>query len=59
MMATMLRNLLLASIAGVLIPLGLHRMGRDPAFGSSVILTAITDCKGFFPFLGLTAVFLF
>lgn len=59
MTAAMLLNLLIASIAGVCIPLALHRMGRDPAFGSSVMLTAITDCMGFFVFLGLATVFLF
>jgi magnesium transporter len=58
MTTAMLLNLLIASIAGVFIPLGLHRLGRDPAYGSSVILTAITDCMGFFLFLGLAATFL-
>jgi Mg/Co/Ni transporter MgtE len=41
----------IASVAGVLIPYGLHKLGRDPVMGSSVILTAITDSMGFFTFL--------
>ena len=51
----MLLNLLLGALAGLLIPLAMQRMGRDPAIGSSVILTAITDSGGFFIFLGLAA----
>jgi magnesium transporter len=53
-----LLNLLLAAMAGVLIPLTLHRFGRDPVMGSGVMLTAITDSAGFFIFLGLAAIFL-
>ena len=37
---------------------GLHATGRDPAHGSSVLLTFITDAMGFFLFLGLASVFL-
>jgi magnesium transporter len=51
-------NLLVAALAGVTIPLGLHAAGRDPAHGSSVLLTFVTDAMGFFLFLGLAAVFL-
>ncbi len=58
MLAAMILNLLLASIAGVFVPFLLQRMGRDPAFGSSVVLTAITDSMGFLIFLGLATVFL-
>ena len=54
----MLLNLLLGALAGLLIPLAMQRMGRDPAIGSSVLLTAITDSGGFFIFLGLAALFL-
>jgi magnesium transporter len=36
----------------------LHKLGRDPVMGSSVMLTAITDSMGFFIFLGLAAAFL-
>ena len=58
MAAAMLLNLLLAARMGVAIPLTLHRLGRDPAMGSSVLLTFITDGMGFFIFLGLATVFL-
>ena len=51
-------NLLVAALAGVMIPLGLHAAGRDPAHGSSVLLTFITDAMGFFLFLGLATAFL-
>jgi magnesium transporter len=52
-------NLVVAALAGVLIPLALHAGGRDPAYGSSVLLTFITDAMGFLLFLGLATVFLF
>ncbi len=58
MTSAMLLNLLLGAMAGLLIPLAMQRMGRDPAIGSSVMLTAITDSGGFFIFLGLASVFL-
>lgn len=58
MAAAMLLNLLLAALMGVAIPLTMHRLGRDPAMGSSVLLTFITDGMGFFIFLGLATVFL-
>jgi magnesium transporter len=58
MQAAMALNLLLASLAGVFIPLGLKTARRDPALGSSVMLTALTDAMGFFIFLGLAALFL-
>jgi magnesium transporter len=51
-------NLSLAATAGVLIPLTMIRFGRDPALGSSVLITAITDSGGFFIFLGLATLFL-
>lgn len=51
-------NLLLAAVMGVLIPLLMTKFGRDPAVGSSVLITAITDSGGFFIFLGLATVFL-
>ncbi|MFH0351942.1 MAG: magnesium transporter [Chromatiales bacterium] len=58
MAVAVLLNLVIASLAGVFIPLGLRWLGRDPVFGSSVMLTAITDSMGFFIFLGLAAAFL-
>ena len=51
-------NLVVAAVAGVAIPVGLHSTGRDPAYGSSVLLTFITDAMGFFLFLGLASAFL-
>ena len=58
MTAAMLLNLLLASMMGVAIPLLMEKLGRDPALGSSVLITAITDSGGFFIFLGLATLFL-
>src|SRR5437667_1732954 len=58
MTAAMTLNLVLAATAGVLIPLTMIRLGRDPALGSSVLITAITDSGGFFIFLGLATLFL-
>jgi len=58
MMAAMTLNLLLAAIMGVMIPLVMNRFGRDPAVGSSVLITAMTDSGGFLIFLGLATVFL-
>jgi magnesium transporter len=58
MAAAMIVNLLVASLSGTLIPLGLERMGVDPAIASSVFLTTVTDVVGFFAFLGLAALFL-
>ena len=48
-------NLLIASLAGVFIPLALEQTGRDPVLGSSVLLTFVTDAMGFLVFLGLAA----
>jgi magnesium transporter len=58
MAAAMIVNLLVASLSGTLIPLGLERIGVDPAIASSVFLTTVTDVVGFFAFLGLAALFL-
>ena len=58
MTAAMTLNLLLAAVAGVSIPLLRNRFGRDPAQGSSVLITAITDTGGFFIFLGLATLVL-
>ena len=58
MTAAMTLNLLLSALMGVLIPMTLIRYGRDPAMGSSVLITALTDSGGFFIFLGLATLFL-
>ncbi len=54
----MVLNLVLAAFMGVAIPWLRARFGRDPAVGSSVLITACTDSGGFFIFLGLATVFL-
>lgn len=58
MMAAMALNLLLAALMGVVIPLSMNKFGRDPAVGSSVLITAVTDSGGFLIFLGLATLFL-
>jgi len=58
MTGAMTLNLLLAAVMGVMIPLLMIKMGRDPAVGSSVMITAVTDSGGFFIFLGLATLFL-
>lgn len=54
----MLANLLIASVAGVLVPAILKRIGIDPALASSVFVTTMTDIMGFAIFLGLASYFL-
>jgi magnesium transporter len=58
MTAAMTLNLLLAAFMGVGIPMLMVKLGRDPALGSSVLITAMTDSGGFFIFLGLATLFL-
>ncbi len=58
MALAMMLNLTVAALAGLFIPLAMERFGRDPAIGSSVFLTFVTDSMGFFIFLGLATVFL-
>ena len=58
MTGAMLLNLLVGALVGMGIPLIMQKMGRDPAIGSSVMITAITDSGGFFIFLGLATIFL-
>lgn len=53
MVAAMTLNLLLAAVLGVLIPVTMEKLGKDPALGSSVLITAVTDSGGFLIFLGL------
>jgi magnesium transporter len=49
----MICNLVAAALGGILIPLALHRLGRDPAVASSPFVTTVTDVVGFFSFLGI------
>jgi len=54
----MILNLLIAGMAGILIPLSLNKFKIDPALASGVILTTITDVFGFLSFLGLASILL-
>ena len=54
----MVVNLLAAALAGIYIPLGLERLGFDPAVSSTVFVTTVTDVIGFFSFLGLATLWL-
>ncbi len=56
--AAMVINLLVAGLAGILIPVVLERMRIDPALASGAFVTTVTDVVGFFAFLGLAVVFL-
>ena len=58
MLSAMLLNLVVGAAVGMLVPLFLQKMGRDPAIGSSVLLTFTTDSMGFLIFLGMATVFL-
>ncbi len=58
MTGAMALNLLVAATVGMIVPLAMQKMGRDPAIGSSVLLTFTTDSMGFFIFLGLATIFL-
>ena len=58
MVAAMTLNLLLAAFLGVMIPVCMEKWGKDPARGSSVLITAFTDSGGFLIFLGLATIFL-
>jgi len=49
----MLANILIAGVAGVLVPLTLERFKVDPAISSSIFVTMTTDSMGFLVFLGL------
>jgi magnesium transporter len=51
--AAMAANLICAALAGVTIPIILHKLKIDPALAGSVVLTTITDVIGIFAFLGL------
>jgi magnesium transporter len=51
--AAMVINLVAAALAGVAVPLVMKRFDIDPALAGSVVVTTVTDCVGFFAFLGL------
>jgi magnesium transporter len=54
----MVINLVVAALAGVLVPLTLERFDLDPALASGTFVTTMTDVVGFFVFLGLATVIL-
>jgi magnesium transporter len=54
----MMVNQVVAAMGGVLVPLGLVRLGLDPALASGTFVTTLTDVMGFFAFLGLASVIL-
>ena len=56
--AAIVVNLFAAALAGILIPLAFHRYDLDPAPASGVFVTMVTDCIGFFAFLGLATIWL-
>ncbi len=55
---SMVINLLSAGFFGAVVPLVLKKLNVDPAIGSTVILTTVTDIVGFFSFLGLATLIL-
>ncbi len=54
----MVVNLVVAGLAGVLVPVALEKMGVDPALASGTFVTTVTDVVGFFVFLGLASLVL-
>lgn len=56
--AAMVINLVVAGLAGTVIPVILDRMGIDPALASGAFVTTVTDVVGFLAFLGLAALVL-
>lgn len=55
--AAMVLTMVVAGAAGAAIPIALRALGRDPAQGSSILLTTATDVVGFLSFLGLSTLF--
>ncbi|WP_425098910.1 magnesium transporter [Tropicibacter sp. S64] len=56
--AAMVINLVVAGLAGIVIPVVLEKAGVDPALASGAFVTTVTDVVGFFAFLGLAVVVL-
>ena len=54
----LIADIFVASVGGILAPLLLERMGRDPAVSSSIIVTFLTDLMGFFAVLAIAALIL-
>jgi magnesium transporter len=53
----MVVNMIGAGLAGAVIPLGMKRLGFDPAQSSGIFLTTVTDVVGFSSFLGFATIF--
>ena len=56
---SMVLNMMVAGLFGILVPVSLKKFNIDPAIASSVFVTTITDVIGFLSFLGLGAIYLF
>jgi len=56
--AAMVINLVIAGLAGILVPVALDKLGIDPALASGAFVTTVTDVVGFFAFLGLAGAIL-
>lgn len=54
----MVANLLVAAFFGTLVPLIMHRLGKDPAASATIFITTATDVLGFMVFLGLATLVL-
>lgn len=59
MTIAMITSMVVAGIAGAMVPMVLVRFGLDPAASSSIVLTTITDIAGFFSFLGIATLLAF
>ncbi|HBS29974.1 MAG TPA: hypothetical protein DEB06_11140 [Phycisphaerales bacterium] len=53
LLLAMVANLAIAGLVGAAVPLALKALRQDPALGSGVIVRSVTDCCGFFAFLGI------
>ena len=58
MMLAATTTMTMAGLWGAAIPIFLHKRGFDPAISSTIFLTTVTDCVGFFSFLGLATLIL-
>ena len=56
---SMILNMIVAGLFGILVPVSLKKMNIDPAIASSVFVTTITDVIGFLSFLGIGAYFFY
>ncbi|MFK7752899.1 MAG: magnesium transporter [Sedimentitalea sp.] len=56
--AAMVINLVVAGLAGTVIPIVLDKLNVDPALASGAFVTTVTDVVGFFAFLGFAALYL-